>query len=324
MSTSDGDVQAAMPDATGQTPGQAPILVGTASWTDHEPFYPPEYQRKEMSTQRISYYARYFPLVEVDSTFYRLLPQRNFQLWSERTPEGFRFDVKAYGEMTWHHRTDDGQPIEPRAETFAQFSEMVQPLRDAGKLRAILFQFPPWFTYSPDNLDYLATIREQLPQASVAVEFRHRSWLEGRHTDETARALREARLAYVCVDEPQIGSGSMPPVTLVTDPRLALFRFHGRNTRTWYARDLQSSRERFNYLYSKEELASWAERIKEVAAQVEPTGEVHVVMNNNARNYAIINGFDLQALLGQQPGQGQPLPPAIQQALSERAQTSAT
>jgi|SRR5579859_5106746 len=322
MSASDIPVQTTSPQAADPTQNQARILVGTASWTDHEPFYPSEYQRKEMSGQRISYYARYFPLAEVDSTFYRLQPQRNFQLWSERTPDGFRFDVKAYGELTWHHRTDDGQAIEPKAETFAQFAEMMQPMRDAGKLRAILFQFPPWFTYSPNNLDYLATVREQLPRESIAVEFRHRSWLDGHHTDETAKALREAQMAYVCVDEPQIGSGSMPPITLVTDPRLALFRFHGRNTQMWYARGLQSSRQRFDYLYSKDELTSWAERIKGIAEQLGPASEIHVIMNNNARNYAIINGFDLQALLGQQPGQGQPLPPAIQQAISERSQTS--
>ncbi len=312
------------PPTTLPTHHLAPILVGTASWTDHEPFYPPEYQRKEMNAQRISYYARYFPLVEIDSTFYRLQPQRNFQLWSERTPDQFRFDVKAYGELTWHHRTDDGQAIEPRAETFAQFSEMMQPLRQAGKLRAILFQFPPWFTYSHDNLDYFATIREQLPQERIAVEFRHRSWLEGRHADEVAQALREQQMAYVCVDEPQLGSGSVPPIILVTDPHLALFRFHGRNTKTWYARGLESSRQRFDYLYSKEELTSWAERIKRIAEQVGSDGEVHVIMNNNARNYAIINGFELQALLGQQPGRGTPLPPAIQQALDERAGTPAT
>jgi uncharacterized protein YecE (DUF72 family) len=318
MSASDR-TQATAHRSTGPA-GQAPILVGTASWTDHAPFYPPEYQRKEQSPQRISYYARYFPLVEIDSTFYRLLPQRNFQLWSERTPDQFRFDVKAYGELTWHHRSEDGQPVEPRAETFAQFSEMMQPLREAGKLRAVLFQFPPWFTYSVRNLDYFSAIREQLPQEEIAVEFRHRSWLTDHHTDETARALREAQMAYVIVDEPQLGSGSVPPLTLVTDPRLATFRFHGRNAQTWYARDLPSSRQRFDYLYSKEELAPWAERIKRIAEQLGPTGEVHVIMNNNARNYAILNGFDLQALLGQEPGQGQPLPPAIQQALDERSQ----
>src|SRR5579859_5056613 len=117
----------------------ATIRVGTASWTDHDPFYPPEYDKAAMKSQRIAYYARYFSLAEVDSTFYHLQPAHNFELWAERTPDDFAFDVKAYGEMTWHHREDDGTPITPSAETFAKFSEMVRPMREAGKLRAILF-----------------------------------------------------------------------------------------------------------------------------------------------------------------------------------------
>src|SRR5215472_12491996 len=99
--------------------------VGTASWTDHEPIYPSEYTKAAMKSQRISYYARYFDLVEVDSTFYHLQPTRNFQMWAERTPPGFVFDVKAYGERTWHHRDEQGQPLTPSAETFTKFGEMI-------------------------------------------------------------------------------------------------------------------------------------------------------------------------------------------------------
>jgi len=297
----------------------ARVLVGTCNWSDHSDFYPPEYEKAEMKSQRISYYARFFPLVEVDSTFYHLQPARNFRMWAERTPAGFVFNVKAYGEMTWHHRDDHGTVIEPRAETFAAFSEMVQPLRDAGKLRAIHFQFPPWFTYSPEHLDYLGTIRELLPQDLLAVEFRHRSWVEGRHMDETTAVLRDCDLAYTVVDQPQLGSGSVPPVVLVTSPRLAVFRFHGRNRQTWYAKDLKSSRERFDYLYSEQELAEWTPRIEGVAERLGPPGEVHVLLNNNNRNYAVVNAIDIQRLLGQEPGQGQPLPEGVKRTMAARA-----
>ena len=133
----------------------ARIRVGTASWTDHQPFYPAEYARAGMKPQRISYYARYFSLVEVDSTFYTLQPTRNFQLWAERTPDDFIFDVKAFGELTWHHRDDSGTPITPSAETFQKFGAMLQPLQAADKLGAVLFQFPPWFRASEDNEEYL-------------------------------------------------------------------------------------------------------------------------------------------------------------------------
>lgn len=296
----------------------ATIRVGTASWTDHDPFYPPEYDKASMKSQRISYYARYFSLVEVDSTFYRLQPQRNFQLWAERTPDDFVFDVKAYGELTWHHRDDQGAMIAPAADTFARFSEMIQPMRDAGKLGALLFQFPPWYTYDPDRLDYFGTVREMLPQDTIAVEFRHRSWLEAAHADETRAALSDAQLAYCAVDEPQIGSGSVPPVVLLTDPGFFMARFHGRNTRTWYGKQLQSSRDRFDYLYSRAELEPWADRILRIAERLDE-GRIHLIANNNARNYALVNALDLQDLLGQSIGKGEPLPDGVLQTMGERA-----
>jgi uncharacterized protein YecE (DUF72 family) len=298
----------------------ANIRVGTASWTDHEPFYPPEYDKARMKSQRIEFYARYFSLVEVDSTFYSLQPARNFQLWADRTPADFIFDVKAYGELTWHHRDDNGEAIPPSADTFAQFGEMVQPARAAGKLGAILFQFPPWYTYDPERLDYFATVREMLPVDTISVEFRHRSWLEGEHADETHSALRDNRLAFCAVDEPQIGTGSVPPVVMVTDQQFSMVRFHGRNRRTWYGKNLQSSRDRFDYLYTEGELQPWAERIERIAEQLSG-GEVHVVANNNARNYAVVNALDLQGLLGQPVGLGTPLPDGVLATIRERAQT---
>ena len=288
----------------------ATIRVGTASWTDHEPFYPPEYDKAAMKSQRISYYARYFDLVEVDSTFYHLQPARNFQMWAERTPPGFVFDVKAYGEMTWHHRDEQGQPQPPSADTFAKFSEMIQPMRSASKLGAILFQFPPWYKPTEENQEYFSTVRELLPDDTIAVEFRQRAWLEGRQLDETRALLADHDLAYVMVDEPQIGTGSVPPVVMVTDPRFAMVRFHGRNAKMWYGKNLESSRQRFDYLYSAQELLPWAEKIEGIAEQM-GRGQVHVVTNNNARNYSIVNALQLQDLLGQPVGKGNPLPESV-------------
>ena len=298
----------------------ATIRVGAASWTDHEPFYPPEYDKANMKSQRISYYARFFSLVEVDSTFYHLQPARNFQMWADRTPDDFVCNVKAYGELTWHHRDDAGEAITPSADTFAKFREMVQPMREAGKLGAILFQFPPWFTYDDERLEYFNTVRESLPDDTIAVEFRHRSWVEGVHADETRAALGDARLAYCAVDEPQIGSGSVPPVVLLTDPNYAMIRFHGRNRRMWYGKNLQSSRDRFDYLYSREELTPWAERAQRLAERLNDGGQVHIITNNNARNYSLVNAFDMQELLGQPVGKGEPLPPGIEETIAERAE----
>lgn len=286
----------------------AEILIGACSWTDHVPFYPSSYNNARMRSQRISYYAQFFPIVEVDSTFYALQPERNFRLWAERTPEKFTFNVKAYGEMTWHHRDAQKRAITPSDETFERFSTMIEPLREAGKLGAVHFQFPPWFTYADDNAGYLSTLRELLPSDKLAVEFRHRSWLESDHRDATFGVLRDNGLSYVMVDEPQIGSGSVPPIVAVTDPRLAIVRFHGRNRQKWYVRDAASSADRFDYLYSKAELAEWKPRVEQIT---EVAAEVHLLTNNNRSNYAIVNAFDLADLL-QVPLPLPPPPPVVE------------
>lgn len=264
----------------------AKIRVGTCNWADHTNFYPPTLKANE----RLTYYARHFSLVEVDSTFYHLQSASNFARWAERTPEGFVFDVKAYRELTWHDRQK-----EPSAETFERFGASLRPLHEAGKLRAILFQFPPWFTDQPGNRDYLSTCQEFFPGQTLAVEFRHRSWLTPESREETLAFLRERGLVYVMVDEPQIGSGSVSAVIAATSPSLAIARFHGRNRQTWYAR-VETTGERFNYLYQPEELREWLPGLEDVAAQA---SEVHVLLNNNRANYAVRNAKDFQMLLGQ-------------------------
>lgn len=270
----------------------ARVLVGTSNWSDHQGYYPPGLKPSE----RITYYARHFPVVSVDSTYYSLQPQRNFQAWCERTPEGFLFDVKAFREMTQHNRTAEGQVETPRAETFEKFSYSVQPLRECGKLRALNFQFPPWFKFSEENLEYIVTCRELMPDDLLTVEFRHCSWMEEEHAGQTLDFLHEHDLAYVMVDEPQVGSGSVPPTVAVTNPELAVIRFHGRNEETWYKKGLKSSTERFKYQYSKEELSEWLPAIEEVKARA---SEIHVMMNNNYGNYAVRNAVDMMELLGQ-------------------------
>ncbi|MBI3978733.1 MAG: DUF72 domain-containing protein [Chloroflexi bacterium] len=276
------------------------MLVGTCNWADHTDFYPAGVKPNE----RLAYYARYFPIVEVDSTYYRLMPARNFQLWAERTPPDFVFDVKAYRTLTLHGPTyEPGQrhdvaDLLPPEEDFLAFRRSVEPLKTAGKLRALQFQFPPWFTFRESNLEYLGTCREYFPDDLVAVEFRHRSWVEPMHLERTMQVLRDLRVVYTCVDQPQVGSGSLPPIVEGTNPALGIVRFHGRNAKTWYLRGAASSAERFNYRYRPDELAEWLPRIERLAQE---TAEVHVLMNNNARNYAVVNAADMMRLLGQAP-----------------------
>ena len=269
--------------------GKPRVLVGTCNWSDHEDFYP----KGLKSTERLRYYARFFSIVEVDSTFYRLQSARNFARWAEMTPDDFVFNVKAYRELTFHDRIDN-VPKEPDASTFESFNESVEPLRQANKLGVIHFQFPPWFRNTQENRDFILSARDFFPKDRFGVEFRHRSWLEPESADATLDFLRQAEIIFTAVDEPQLGSGSVPPVVGATNPEIAIVRFHGRNSQTWYKKTEKTS-DRFNYLYSQEELAEWVEPIRELSSSARI---VHALMNNNHGNYAVRNAFDIAQLLG--------------------------
>ena len=290
------------------------VKVGTCSWTDptllKAGWYPAEADSAEA---RLAHYASRFPVVEVDSTYYSLPSERNAVLWAERTPPGFTFDVKAFSLMTGHGTAlaklppilRDSLPppaagkagnlylkdLPPEAQRWIwqAFDDALAPLAQAGKLGAILLQFPPWFAISRENKRYLEQCREMLPQRRLAVEFRQRSWLEERNAQETLSFLAQNDLSYVCVDDPQGFRSSIPPLTAVTNPALSVVRFHGRNQENWEARGI-SAAERFRYLYEDQELAEWVPRIGEVSAQA---SETHVLFNNCYSDFGVRNAADL-------------------------------
>lgn len=265
------------------------IRCGTCAWSDHEEYYP----RGLPPAKRLSYYAGHFPIVEVDSSFYHLQPAKWYAAWAAHTPPDFAFNVKAYGAMTRHHR-EPRPGEEDLTEVFHRFAESVAPLREAEKLKALHFQFPPWFTCRPESLEWVQHCREFYADDLVAVEFRHHSWFEGENRERTLDFLRRIKAVNVVCDEPQIGSGTVPAVVAVTDPRLAIVRFHGRNAGTWYMK-AESTAQRFDYLYSRDELREWVEPIRSL---LEPAAaEVHLLMNNNRANYAVRNALDLMELL---------------------------
>lgn len=278
---------------------QPRIRVGTAAWSDHQEFYPKGLKPGD----RIAYYAQHFPVVEVNSSYYHIMPARNYRLWVEKTPDDFVFNVKAYGTLTGHKRDEEATP-----EVFDAFRASYRPLREAGKLGAVLFQFPPWFDDSEANRERIAWCVEHMADDPILVEFRNRSWLTPSHREGTLGFLENLGLSYVTVDAPQVGSGTVPLVPAVTNANLAYLRLHGRNTETWYKR-VETTGERFNYLYKQaeiDELAGVAQRLAEKAR------EVHVIFNNNMQNYAVVNArmmidaLDGSALArwGQGPQQG--------------------
>jgi len=277
------------PSTTGDRAGTgagAVIRVGTCAWGDHEDFYPPGLK----STDRISFYANRYPVVEVNASYYHLLPPRNYAGWVAKTPDGFVFNVKAYGVLTWHRREEP-----PSKAAFEAFRLSYEPLVDGGKLGAVLFQFPPWFVDEKKHRDYLKRVAERMEDDRVVVEFRHTSWLEPDRVPETLGLLSDLGLGYVVVDAPQIGSGTTPLVPAVTLPSLAYVRLHGRNTRTWYKK-VETTGERFDYLYNSAELDEWVPKVRELA---ESAHEVYVMFNNNRRNYATVNAEQLARKLGQ-------------------------
>jgi uncharacterized protein YecE (DUF72 family) len=300
----------------------ARILVGTCSWTDPTliacgRFYPLGVSSAE---DRLRYYAERFPIVEVDSTYYAPPSERNSALWAARTPEGFVFNVKAYSLLTGHPaRVErlpawlrDNLPAEARARKNAYRKDVgedaveklwevhrraLTPLADAGKLGAVLFQFPPWFVISEANAAYLRKLPRALPGLTLAVEFRGGGWMQDEAAVGTLRLLEDAGLAYVSVDEPQGFRSSTPPVVACTAP-LAIVRFHGRNARTWDAKTKVAS-DRFNYLYADDELLEWAPRVRELARQ---TQAVHVLFNNNYQDQGVRNARRMAQLLDVEGG----------------------
>ena len=267
---------------------QGRILVGTCNWADHKDFYP----RSLPASGRLAHYARFFPLVEIDTTFYGIAKPEVAERWARSTPDGFLFNVKAYRSLTLHER-EGGKPRQATEAEEREFMDLLSPLREAGKLRAVHYQFPPWFTANPKNMDYISRLPDRHPQDKLIVEFRHSSWSEPGRFDAVTELLEEAGITYCVVDEPQLGSASMAPHLAVTNPELAVVRMHGHNYKTWYMKG-ETSADRFDYLYSEEELLEWVPGVRRMADRAR---EVHVLFNNNRSNYAVVNGLQMGRLL---------------------------
>ena len=171
-----------------------------------------------------------------------------------------------------------------------RFLAALDPLRQAGKLGAILLQFPPWFPISRARKDYIVACAARAAPDRVCIEFRNRTWMTPENQEETLGFLAGHRLAYVCVDMPQGHRDSIPPVLAATAPDLAVVRLHGHSDK-WDSRDIH---ERFGYRYTEAELKEWAPKVRALARDAE---ETHVLFNNCYRDYAQTNAQQLAALL---------------------------
>jgi uncharacterized protein YecE (DUF72 family) len=296
-----------------------PIRIGTASWTDPTltapgVFYP---DGKSSAEQRLRFYANRFSLVEVDSTYYALPARRMADLWVERTPDDFTFNLKAHALMTGqptetarlpreirealpeavrHKRRIYGKDLPPELldAVWHIYREALEPLRLAGKLGAVLMQYPRWFMPNRANSKEILEARDRLAPLPMAVEVRNGRWLAtADRADRFLAWLAANDLSYVVVDQPQGLESSVPPVSAVAAARLAIVRFHGRRVETWERPEV-GVLERFRYLYQVDELAEWAPRVAELSQRAV---ETHVVMNNCYANYGTTNAEEFADLM---------------------------
>jgi uncharacterized protein YecE (DUF72 family) len=291
------------------------IRVGTASWTDRtlieSGWYPPGTGTPE---KRLRFYASRFPLVEVDATYYALPAERTAATWAERTPDGFVFNVKAFSLFTQHPTRVAALPADLRAagaetgkervylkdvdraiveQAWDRFLAALEPLRLAGKLGAILLQFPQWFPVSRANKDYILACAQRVTPRRVCVEFRNRTWMTEDNQRETLSFLAAHQLPYVCVDMPQGHPSSIPPVLAATSD-LAVLRLHGHSDQ-WESKDIT---QRFGYFYGEDELLEWAPRVRALAAQADVT---NVLFNNCCGDNSQVNAERFAALLKRAP-----------------------
>lgn len=293
------------------------ILIGSASWTDKTlvdcgRFYPKDCKSAEA---RLRFYATQFPIVEVDSSYYGMPTPQNSVLWAERTPQHFTFNVKAFRLFTGHPAQpavmgrDIAQafgpgaprqvyyrdtPPEIRDELWRRFIDALAPLKQAGKLGAVHFQFAPWVVRDRDGLAHVRHCVERMQGHTLAVEFRNKSWFAGDNLKKTIDFERRLGVVHTMVDGPQGFANSVPLVWEATHPKIALLRLHGRNREAWNIR-AQTSSSRFNYRYSPEELGAMVPEIRGVAAAVDA---MHILLNTNYEDQGQANARLMRQLLG--------------------------
>ncbi len=297
----------------------AQIYIGTSSWAersliDSGKFYPPELKD---TPARLAYYAERFNLAEIDSTYYALPSRKNIESWCGAAPGGFRFNVKAFALFTQHPTQlssiptsfrdelppaakkksrvyEKDVPAEITQELWRIFLAALRPMREEGKLGAVLIDFPPWFIPSDENRAYIARARTNVPDDRVIVEFRNALWVaDGATADATFGLLRELGCGFVCVDEPRGLKTSFPPAVAVTAP-VAAVRFRGRNAERWEDKSAKTE-EKLNWWYTDDELSEWLPRIRQLADQSE---ELYLTFNTKAEDQSVVNAAKLQKLLG--------------------------
>jgi uncharacterized protein YecE (DUF72 family) len=276
------------------------IRIGTSGW--HYPsgrgtwngvFYPPRRTSGRAAVDELAFYAEHFDTVEVNSTFYRVPPPDMTRSWAARTPRGFEFAVKLHQKFThpamYAEASGDAAP-EVSADDVETFARTIEPLAAAGKLGPLLAQFPPAFTSTTATRDYLSWLLDRFRDIPMAVELRHRSWSD--RQDQTLSLLASHQAAFVQIDEPKFASSIRQQLRIDAAP-FSYLRLHGRNAAQWWSHD--ATEDRYNYLYSGEELEPFAQVAEEARRLVK---KLYLYMNNHFEAKGVANAAMLRHRLG--------------------------
>ena len=291
----------------------ARILVGTASWSDPG-FVEYWYPKKMPAADRLAWYAQHFDMVELNSSFYSVPDPGMVRRWRESTPANFVFNVKLH-QLLSHHSTpakflppamvkmlhlDKSAKVartpEVEREMIAAFTPALEVLQRADKLGVLLLQLSPAFSARKHELDELEHVLELTRKFRVAVELRNRNWAEGEQLERSIEFFHEWNAIFVNVDAPRENHFTIMPTDIdaITNPDVAYLRLHGRNAKGYLTGKTVAAR--FNYNYSDAEIAEVAERTQTLTRGAK---EVHVIFNNNARDYAPHAALRLRKALGQ-------------------------
>lgn len=284
------------------------VRIGTSGYSYPGPppngwfgaFYP---RTKGKRFDALEYYSRFFDTVEINTTFYRPAGPEMARVWAARTPAGFEFAVKVWQKFTHARKIGEEasasqEKWEPPSQADVDiFRRGIEPLEVSGKLGALLFQYPPAFHFTSENIDRLRWSLRALERGCKAVELRHRSWSD--HARETEKLLGEHGASWVVIDEPKFDSS----VRQEFEPMGEVFylRFHGRNRDKWWSH--AEAWERYDYLYSPHEIREIARKLK--SAQLSGSGRVRKIFaffNNHARGQAAVNAIMLGHEMGKPLG----------------------
>lgn len=253
------------------------IKIGTSGYSFEDwrgTFYPDDIEKGKM----FDHYLKYFPTVEINSTYYRIPHPAVMANIEKRSPDGYEFIVKAPQAVT-HKRRE----IE---DAVAEYRECLKPIEEAGKLKGVLAQYPYSFKYSQDNLEYLKYIKELMEPHPVYVEFRHDSWVNR----SMYNYFRKNKIGYVAVDEPPLRGLLKPDLFSTTDT--AYIRLHGRNAEQWW----DGGPLRYDYDYSSEELDEWKDKIRKLEGKGK-TKRMYVFFNNCHLGQAVKNAREMMKML---------------------------